>query len=29
MVALSGEVAGVGHGIYIMDIEKYEKLKGK
>lgn len=25
MVARVGEVAGIGHGIYIMDIEKYEK----
>jgi len=27
MVALCGETAGIGHGIYILDIEKYEKAK--
>lgn len=27
MVALCEEMAGIGHGIYIMDIEKYEKSK--
>lgn len=27
MVALCEEMAGIGHGIYILDIEKYEKAK--
>jgi hypothetical protein len=27
MVALCKEMAGIGHGIYIMDLEKYEKSK--
>lgn len=29
MVTLCDDVAGIGHGIYTLDIEKYEKVKSK
>ena len=29
MVARCNEIAGIGHGIYILDIEKYEKAKSE